>query len=818
MIKHRASSKPGTCSRREVLLDALSFGAVAVIVRPAACQRLADTRDNDDAISLAQCHRIAEMMRESGQPLPADEEKRLLALWEHPTVTSAADTYRILDEYTLMRVRLDRRGIGRCSRGGAIPELVEKGWRAFLVRIENPARLTGQLVLVGSSYVDGVIREGSVQQANISAGPGNDVPEILYVADQSYPDDIVRSWMGYRFGPGTKADPGLIGTTLEYQVLQVYSQTHGRKKHFMSACISSLPYFFQAESGGVVLDFDCLPASTVTLAVRDSDGVGATASLLILDEVGRVYPAPAHRLEPDLGFLSYIYRSDGESVRLPVGQYEVLAWRGPEYRQVRTRLLVPPAGAAASLRISLDRWINPARLGWYSGEHHIHGDGQTYGRVSGFGLTPETMLRQVRGEGLNVGSIVVWGGGYYYQKQFLTGHVYSGDSRLPFPEAQRANDTSFVLQTSPRDRETLIRYDVEQAATSYDPLNPFGHLLLLRLKNHDFPNARSLRDWPAWNLPVVQWARAQGGVIGYAHSGLFYGVQTLDLPNYEIPRYNLGANECLVDVTYGLIDFVSGGHDHPTFELNFWYHLLNSGFQIPMIGETDSPYLGSRPGMGRTYVKLQRNPIGDNGYDEWVEGIKSGRLYFGDGRSHLLDFRVNAHLLGEGPLELSSPAAVVFSAKVAAWLDDTPIDPDADLRPYGVSGGGYPYWHLERARIGTTRSVPLELVVNGRAVERREVRADGELRDVSFTIDIQKSSWVALRILPSVHTAPIFVRIAGQPVRASKRSAQWCLDFIEALWSQTAYRLREGERTDAAEAWDHARSVYRKIISECTGD
>ena len=78
-----------------------------------------------------------------------------------------------------------------------------------------------------------------------------------------------------------------------------------------------------------------------------------------------------------------------------------------------------------------------------------------------------------------------------------------------------------------------------------------------------------------------------------------------------------------------------------------------------------------------------------------------------------------------------------------------------------------PYWELERARIGNSRKVPLELVVNGLPVAKQEIEADGKMRPVSFDARVERSSWVALRILPSSHTNPVFVLAQGQGVRAA---------------------------------------------------
>ena len=103
-------------------------------------------------------------------------------------------------------------------------------------------------------------------------------------------------------------------------------------------------------------------------------------------------------------------------------------------------------------------------------------------------------------------------------------------------------------------------------------------------------------------------------------------------------------------------------------------------------------------------------------------------------------------------------------------------------------------------------------MVNGHSVATEEILADGSLRDFSMSIKIEESSWVALRILPSGHTHPIFVKVAKKPIRASKRSAQWCLDCIDLLWKEKSHRIRPSEREAAREAYDHARQVYRQIL------
>jgi hypothetical protein len=129
-----------------------------------------------------------------------------------------------------------------------------------------------------------------------------------------------------------------------------------------------------------------------------------------------------------------------------------------------------------------------------------------------------------------------------------------------------------------------------------------------------------------------------------------------------------------------------------------------------------------------------------------------------------------------------------------------------------------PYWELERARIGSTRKVPVELIVNCLPVARQEIEADGSFRDVRFSVPIKNSSWVALRVYPSSHTNPIFVIVGGKPIRASKKSAEWCLKAVDQCWWQKEPKYRESERAAASQAYDVAREAYRKILAESEQD
>ena len=147
------------------------------------------------------------------------------------------------------------------------------------------------------------------------------------------------------------------------------------------------------------------------------------------------------------------------------------------------------------------------------------------------------------------------------------------------------------------------------------------------------------------------------------------------------------------------------------------------------------------------------------------------------------------------------------TVRAACLLAETPAGP---LRPSRQQS----QWSPEHARVAGTRDVTVEAIVNGRSVASQRLTADGALRDLSFDVPIDRSSWMALRILGSAHTNPVFIEVGARPIRASRRSAEWCLAGVNRCWSQKVLRISPAERPDAERAYDQARARYRQIVLE----
>src|SRR6185369_2490820 len=97
----------------------------------------------------------------------------------------------------------------------------------------------------------------------------------------------------------------------------------------------------------------------------DENGAPTTASFVIKDAQGRIYPSLAKRLAPDFAFQPQIYREDREKLRLPDGRYTVEFRRGPESLPETRHVVI---AGDAEWKFQVRRWIDPSLMGWWSGD------------------------------------------------------------------------------------------------------------------------------------------------------------------------------------------------------------------------------------------------------------------------------------------------------------------------------------------------------------------------------------------------------------------------------------------------------------------
>lgn len=759
---------------------AILAGVAALLWQTGAFQAQAlDPVDVEGQPLASNVTRLLETLAFVGHPLPADKTQALLAAAKEQ---DAVKLQQLLDAHALFLVHINPEARVKVKRGPAQAALQQGGYTPVIIKITNDSGVTKTLNMTSP-------------QARPIYGGGGAQRVVGKVTEKITPAHIKERFLEIELYNKAPLTEKLSGLKAEYALALVHSNQAGKREAVFSFDIGqgTQDLGFRAE---VPVLFNVRPAIPVKLVVKDFDGKPTTGRFTFKDGAGKVYPPKAKRLAPDFFFQDQVYRHSGGVVLLPPGEMTMTYGRGPEYKQLQRKLQVPEKGEL-TVEVNLERWVNPMDYGLYSGDHHIHAAGCAHYENPTEGVFADDMFLHVKGEALNVGCNLTWGPCYDFQRQFFT------------PEAHKISEPF-----------TVLKYDIEVSGFGSQAL---GHVCLLNLRDQTYPGSdgTKTKGWPTWTTPLMRWAKAQGAYTGYAHSASGLGInpkaagqrnlamldadqdgklspaeaskgllpdsfQAIDtnndgfvtdaeliganarlskeLPNLVVPEMNgIGAQEICVTSAQGLCDFISAMDTARVPEWNCWYHIMNCGFPLKASGETDFPCIsGSRVGEGRVYVQLGK--IDRIDFPVWAKGLAEGRSYVSDGYAHALKFTVNGKPAGE-KVQLAKPGNVTVAALLSF----------ASATPLGTAKGG-------EVPFGPSRKV--EVIVNGEVARTIQLPANDQVHDVDFQIPIKRSSWVAIRQFPQMHTNPVEVIVDGAPIRASRKSALWCIGTIEQLWRE----------------------------------
>ncbi len=280
--------------------------------------------------------------------------------------------------------------------------------------------------------------------------------------------------------------------------------------------------------------------------------------------------------------------------------------------------------------------------------------------------------------------------------------------------------------------------------------NHLGHLALLGARRPVTPYASGGppegRMAGALDVLLADWAdrcHADGGLVVAAHFPLPYA-------------------EIAADIVSGRIDALeaqtlSEGLDDPM--IAEWYRFLGLGDRLPVVGGTDKMSSEIPVGAIRAYARLDGD--GPLTYERWAAAVVSGRTFVTSGP--LLELSVDGHepgdvirLAGAGTLE------AVVSARSAQPVIDV-----------------------------------VELVVNGRVVDLLAAPDEAGVSALTLrtSLHLDAGSWIAARArsrrtIPSAfetamaaHTSPVYVEVAGRPIRPSAAAATEVAAIIEGARS-----------------------------------
>lgn len=403
---------------------------------------------------------------------------------------------------------------------------------------------------------------------------------------------------------------------------------------------------------------------------------------------------------------------------------------------------------------------SPEPPGWYAGDPHVHVD---CGVGSGHDpMTDVQMFAEMKARGLAVVSLLA--------------DMGNGEVRFAEKDLPRVNGKDF----SGSDARCVLHWDAEwhfdPKGVTFEQKAIGGHLIVLGLKQVS-------RMYDDYTYPIIEWAKRQGAIVGYAHMQY--------LPE-DIPAE---LSCCLpleypVETALHTIDFLMEDVDGSESAMLAYYRLLNCGFRPGLAAGTDFPCNFRKPiGSLLTYVSI---PNGRLNYRDWIEGVAKGRTVVSrNGHEEFLDLRVNGTAGPGDEIRLGSGGTVQVSVG----------------------------WSATRKLSGT-----LELVSNGKVVVAQKGTAGpGSPLVLATSHNFRRSGWLCARRMDArghqTHTAAVFVTVGRAPVRTSAADAEFFVRYIDSLILKTSpggeWNQYFGQGLAAAQSrYRQARLIFGKIAAE----
>jgi phosphodiesterase/alkaline phosphatase D-like protein len=407
--------------------------------------------------------------------------------------------------------------------------------------------------------------------------------------------------------------------------------------------------------------------------------------------------------------------------------------------------------------------------GWYAGDMHVH---------RSCGGSPEAVSSLFNGmasENLSIISLLADMG---------NGEVQNPTTDLPLVNGQ---DASISTPTRIVHWDTEWHWDPIYFQYPHQALG--GHIVALGLN-------QASQVWEEYTYPIFAWAHQRNGIAGFAHMQyLGTGIpQSLSCCTpIEYP----------VEVALGAADFISedvdssgsgtGGMEPDNFILAY-YKLLNTGFRPGFAAGTDYPCNSGRP-LGGLLTYGQAGGSQPN-YRNWINAIAAGRTVVSrNGHREFLALTVNGTATPGDEISLSSAGSVNVTVQ----------------------------WTASQSLSGT-----IELVSNGTVVGSVQRSASpGAPATWTTSVNFPKSGWLAARRMGSdghqVHTAAVFVTVNNTPIRASASDAQFYVQWMDTLLTNTSpggswASYFQTSRAQAQARYQAARGIFQQIALEAAGN
>ena len=454
--------------------------------------------------------------------------------------------------------------------------------------------------------------------------------------------------------------------------------------------------------------------------------------------------------------------ADPFEIRLKPGKYFVTAEAGKEYLPARQEVVV--TDSPVKIDLSLRRWINMAKLGWFSGETHIH-------------RKVDELPLLMQAENLNVGlPLTAW----VTDSTESPAAANKNQDTVPPAELIKVDENHVIW---PVNTEYEI-FSIERQRHTLGAVFVLGHQEALHLKA---PPVK----------PIAEEARRQGALLdldkhNWPWSMMLVPVMDVDL--FELTNNHIWRTEFLFRNWYPeyLPEYMGiqlGEFDSYTerewieFGMRNYYALLNCGFDLKPSAGTASGVHPVPLGFGRVYV---HQPEGFS-YINWMAGLAAGRSF-----------------VTTGPMLFLTVDGQQPGSKIMLDGEQT-----AKIVVRGMSP--------------ITSNPDVELIVNGEIINLRdagfqvsEERTPTHLvYQATGTIKVKGSSWIAARFFQKegdrprfAHTATVNLVDPKIPITPRKVEVEYLIKRIDDELQRHAEKLSP----QALDEYRSARKAYAELL------
>jgi hypothetical protein len=448
------------------------------------------------------------------------------------------------------------------------------------------------------------------------------------------------------------------------------------------------------------------------------------------------------------------------TIHLPAGTYTITVERGKEYHPA-TRTVIVKEGTQ-NLTVELNRWIDMASRGWYSGDTHVH-------------RTMEELPNVMLAEDLNV--------------TFPLLHWVTAAFAAP-----SASDKSAKTTVEPKAVPVDSTRVIYPQNTEYEifTVNGKQHVLgAVFILNH-----KSVFDKGVPPVkPVAEQARREGALLELDKHNWSWSMMLVPVMNVDL--FELSNNHVWRTV-FGFTEFGVPAPEYMQIEkddrgwtewgwidygFKNYYALLDYGFRLRPTAGTASGVHPVPLGFGRVYVHLNDG----FSYDAWMRGLNEGRSFVTTGP--MLFVEVN----GEEPGQTFTQAT-------------------ADPQQYRIRGSALSGNPLDR----------IEIVINGEVA--RTIRPANNMTSqcaydspIDEQVRVETSSWIAVRCVEKTpekrvrfaHSSPVHIDVPGKRLRPRKEEVEFLISRIKDEIARNTRVLPE----PALDEYRQALRIYGEIAN-----